>query len=173
MNDVQWLDEREARAWRGLQALQMRLTARLSRDLAACSNLSYPDYTVLVVLTDQPEGRLRAFELGRVLGWEKSRVSHHVSRMADRGLVRRERCPSDQRGAFVAVTELGRKAIEAAAPGHVAAVRRHFIDLLSPAQLDALAAMCAVVLDALETDAGDGVNALSDHTGIAPGGTSA
>ena len=138
MTDVRWLDEREARAWRSLQSMQHRLTAALSRQLADDSELSYSDYTVLVVLTDQPDGRLRAFELGAELGWEKSRVSHHVSRMADRGLVRRETCPSDHRGAFVVVTDAGRAAIERAAPGHVAAVRHWFVDRLTPRQLDAL-----------------------------------
>ena len=174
MDDVQWLDEREARAWRGLQALQLRLTARLSRELASDSELSYPDYTVLVVLTDQPAGRLRAFELGQELGWEKSRVSHHVSRMVARGLVRREKCPSDQRGAFVVVTERGRAAIEAAAPGHVAAVRRYFIDLLTPAQLDVLATATSTVLDAPDDDGVESTAAVaSGHTGIDRGGISA
>lgn len=170
MNDVRWLDEHEARAWRGLQSLQSRLSAALSRELALDSDLSYSDYSVLVVLTDQPDGRLRAFELGAELGWEKSRVSHHVSRMADRGLVRREKCPSDQRGAFVAVTDAGRAAIEQAAPGHVAAVRRWFIDLLTPEQLDALTAISGVALAALDespTAPRDG------HTGIADGGVPA
>ena len=170
MTDVEWLDEREARAWRGLQALQLRLTARLSRELADDSELSYPDYTVLVVLTDQPQGRLRAFELGRELGWEKSRVSHHVSRMAARGLVAREKCASDQRGAFVVITEQGRRAIESAAPGHVAAVRRYFVDQLTPAQLDALADITETVLAVLD-QAGDGpVGVVADHTGIDRGG---
>ena len=67
---------------------------------------------------------MRLFELAEVLGWEKSRLSHHVGRMADRGLVKNERCDSDRRGAFVVVTDRGRQEIEAAAPGHVTAVRR-------------------------------------------------
>ena len=167
MTDVRWLDEHEARAWRGFQAMQLRLNAALSRELAVDSDLSYSDYSVLVVLTDQPGGRLRAFELGAELGWEKSRVSHHVTRMADRGLVQRERCSSDQRGAFVTVTEAGRTAIEQAAPGHVAAVRRWFIDLLTPEQLDELATISAVALEALD----DSPTApRRGHTGIAEGG---
>lgn len=129
--------------------MQAQLVARLARDLAGDSNLSYPDYVVLVALTDRPEGRCRAFELGGDLGWEKSRLSHHVTRMVARGLVRREPCPGDQRGAFVVVTDHGRAAIEAAAPGHVAAVRRYVIDPLSPAQLDDLASIAASVLAAL------------------------
>ncbi|MDQ3944873.1 MAG: MarR family transcriptional regulator [Actinomycetota bacterium] len=149
MDQVRWLDEREERAWRALQVMQMQLTAQLARELAATSGLSYPDYVVLVALTDRPDGRMRIFELGRQLGWEKSRVSHHIARMADRGLVTKERCGDDRRGAFVVVTEPGRKAIEAAAPGHVAAVRRLVIDRLTPRQLDTIGAAARTVLAAL------------------------
>jgi DNA-binding MarR family transcriptional regulator len=149
VEDVRWLDDREAAAWRGLQIMQTQLTARLAREIADDSELSYPDYTVLVALTDQPDGQLRAFELGQTLGWEKSRISHHVSRMTARGLVARKTCPSDRRGAFVVITERGRTAVAAAAPGHVAAVRRYVIDRLTPAQLDALTSIAAAVLDGL------------------------
>lgn len=154
MDGVRWLDEREAAAWRGLQTMQTQLNATLARELAADSDLSYPDYMVLVALTDQPDGRRRPFELGHDLGWEKSRLSHHVSRMVARGLVVRDRCPGDQRGSFVVVTDNGRAAITAAAPGHVAAVRRYVVDRLAPAQLDALAEISASVLAALG-EAGD------------------
>ena len=149
MQDVPWLDQEEAAAWRGLQVMQAQLNARLAHELSDDSDLSYPDYTVLVALTDRPDGEMRAFELGQELGWEKSRVSHHISRMVDRGLVTRRKCRSDQRGAYVAVTEQGRRAIESAAPGHVAAVRRYVIDRLSPDQLDALTAITNAVLSAL------------------------
>lgn len=149
MQDVAWLDDREAAAWRGLQQMQAQLNARLAHELGRDSDLSYPDYAVLVALTDRPDGEMRSYELGQELGWEKSRVSHHISRMAARGLVTRRKCPSDQRGAFVVVTEQGRRAIEAAAPGHVAAVRRYVVDRLSPDQLDALTAITHAVLSAL------------------------
>ena len=69
--------------------MQMRLEGELARQLAADSGLSYPDYLVLVALTDRPDGRMRLFELAGVLGWEKSRLSHHVARMATRGLVKK------------------------------------------------------------------------------------
>ena len=129
--------------------MHLQLTATLSRELAEASGLSYQDYLVLAALTDRPGGRMRAFELGRELGWEKSRLSHHIARMVERGLVRRERCETDQRGAFVVVTKRGRKAIEAAAPGHVEGVRRHFIDLLSPTELEALSTVAGRVLEKL------------------------
>ena len=152
MEDVRWLDEREHQAWRALQLMQMRLTARLAADLAATSDLSYPDYLVLVALTGSPGGRMRLFELARVLGWEKSRVSHQIGRMADRGLVGKERCDVDRRGAFVVATPAGRKAIEAAAPHHVATVRRLFIDALTPDQLESVAGAAEAVLEVLDSE---------------------
>ncbi len=150
MDDVQWLNAHEERAWRSLQFMQMRLEGELARQLAADSGLSYPDYFVLVALTDRPDGRMRLFELGDVLGWEKSRLSHHVARMTERGLVTKEKCDSDRRGAFVVITKRGRKEIEAAAPGHVTAVRRLFVDRLTPSQLDAIGETAGIVLAALD-----------------------
>ncbi len=146
MKDVRWLDEREERAWRALQFMQMRLEAAFARQLVAESGLSYPDYLVLVALTDHPSSRLRLFELGELLGWEKSRLSHHVGRMADRGLVTKEKCDSDRRGAFVALTKKGRKEIVLAAPGHVRIVRRLFIDQLTPDELDVITTAAERVL---------------------------
>jgi DNA-binding MarR family transcriptional regulator len=107
MDEVRWLDERELRAWRSLQLMQMRLDGELARQLAADSGLSYPDYVVLVALTDRPDGRMRLFELAEVLGWEKSRLSHHIGRMAARELVKKEKCDSDRRGAFVVIDQRG------------------------------------------------------------------
>ena len=154
--DVRWLDERELRAWRSLQLMQMRLDGELARQLAVDSGLSYPDYVVLVALTDRADGRMRLFELAEVLGWEKSRLSHHVGRMADRGLVTKEKCDADRRGAYVVITGEGRRVIEAAAPGHVAAVRRLFVDRLTPAQLDAIGDAAEIVLAALDEQASTG-----------------
>jgi DNA-binding MarR family transcriptional regulator len=153
--DVRWLNEREERAWRALQFMQLRLEGRLARQLAEESGLSYPDYLVLVALTDREGGRMRPFELGAVLGWEKSRLSHHVTRMVDKGLVTKEACDADRRGAVVAVTRMGRRAIEKAAPGHLAAVRRLFIDRLTPSQLDAIGDAAEAVLAGFEEPVAD------------------
>ena len=150
MDDVRWLNKREERAWRALQYMQMRLDAELARQLSADSGLSYPDYLVLVALTDRPGGRMRLFELAGVLGWEKSRLSHHIARMADRGLGAKERCDADRRGANGMVTSKGRREMETAAPGHVAAVRRLFVDQLTPGQLDAIGDAAEAVLAAFD-----------------------
>jgi DNA-binding MarR family transcriptional regulator len=152
MARTRWLNQREQRAWRAFVLMQRRFGGRLAREIQKDTGLSGADYEVLVNLSEAPEGRMRAFELGRATEWEKSRLSHHITRMADRGLVRRESCPTDNRGAFVVLTEVGRKAIDEAAPRHVEHVRRWFIDSLTPAQLDALAEIAEAVVVKLDED---------------------
>jgi DNA-binding MarR family transcriptional regulator len=150
--EPRWLDEREARAWRGYTRMRIELEAALNRHLARRSGLSHADYAVLVELSEAPAGRLRAFQLGRALRWEKSRLSHHLKRMETRGLVCREDCAEDGRGSEVALTADGRVAIEAAAPAHVEDVRRLMIDHLTPQQLENLAATAESVLAALAAE---------------------
>lgn len=132
--------------------MHAHLIAELARRVGASSSLSYLDYEVLVVLTDEPQGRLRLFQLADELGWEKSRLSHHVTRMVERGLVEKQKCESDRRGYYVVVTDRGRAEIEAAAPSHVADVRSLFIDQLSPEQLDVIAQVSDTVLARLEAE---------------------
>jgi DNA-binding MarR family transcriptional regulator len=152
MGETRWLDDREQQAWRSFQVMQARLNAQLARDLSAHSELSYQDYMVLVALTAQPDGRLRLTRLGHELGWEKSRISHQVTRMAERGLVEKFRCGDDGRGAWVEVSSFGRQRIEAAAPSHVDAVRRLFVDRLTEGQLDDLGVVALTVLEAVATE---------------------
>ena len=149
MTETRWLSDDEQRAWRAYIAMQAQLTARLGKRMQADSDLSHADFAVLVQLTDTPEERVRVVELARALQWEKSRVSHHVARMQKRGLVAREECPSDARGAFVVLTGEGRAAIEKAAPRHVEEVRRLVFDALTPDQVRALAEISERVLEKL------------------------
>ncbi len=146
MSEAAWLDDEEYAAWRGFMAMHSVITAELARRLAADSQLSYQDYEVLVILTEQPKGALRLLELADLIGWEKSRLSHHVTRMAKRGLVEKRPSMTDRRGQVVSVTPLGRREIRAAAPGHVEAVRELFIDRLSRAQLATIAQVSKIVL---------------------------
>ena len=118
-----------------LRAVNRPTIGRLSRLVQADSGMSAADYLVLVKLTESG-GRMRFTEL---VEWEKSRMSHQVGRMTKRGLVAKEDCPDDGRGAFIVATPAGHKAIEDAAPPHVAHVRRLFIDALTPEELTALA----------------------------------
>ncbi|MET8082575.1 MarR family transcriptional regulator [Micromonospora sp. NPDC005237] len=149
MEATRWLDEREDRAWRGYRRMRRLLDLELARELTQDASLSEPDYDVLSDLSETPQGRLRLSELADRMLWSRSRLSHHLTRMQQRGLVTREECPDDARGAIVVLTPAGRNAIEAAAPGHVTAVRQHFLDLLTPAEVEALGAFTHRVVDHL------------------------
>jgi DNA-binding MarR family transcriptional regulator len=138
MTQVRWLDEREQLAWRGLMAMQAGLSEFIDRRLRTRSGLSTADFEVLAHLSEAPEGRLRPFELGALLRWEKGRLSQHLTRMENRGLVSRERCLTDHRGAVTTITPAGTALIEAAAPKHVSDVREALIDHLTPAELATL-----------------------------------
>jgi DNA-binding MarR family transcriptional regulator len=141
-----WLDEREAHLWRSWLRLHQELTSVLEDQISSASGLSGADYAVLVPLSESPDGTLRARELGRQILWDRSRLSHHVSRMETRGLVARQECAEDGRGAMVRMTDAGRAAIEGAAPGHVAATRRYFFDLLTDQEVDVLTSVSDRVL---------------------------
>lgn len=147
-----WLDEREAHLWRTWLRLNQELPSVLEDQISRDGGLSAADYAVLVPLSESPDGMLRARELGREILWDRSRLSHHVTRMEKRGLVVREECAEDGRGAMVRMTDAGLAAIKAAAPGHVAATRHYFFDLLSDEEIDVLTAVFERVLDNLEPD---------------------
>ena len=141
-----WLDPREDRAWRAFMHARHQLNACLNQHLLQDSGLSDADYEILAVLSGHPTGRMPAQELGALVQWEKSRLSHQVRRMQERGLIVREPNPADGRSAMICLLPAGRRAIEDAAPQHVHNVRRHFIDLFTPAELDTFAALNERVL---------------------------
>jgi DNA-binding MarR family transcriptional regulator len=135
------LTAEEEHLWRAWTQLNAELSATLQRELQGDAKLSLSDYEVLVHLTDDPEGQIRVTDLARLLQWERSRLSHNFTRMERLGLVERRECVEDGRGAFIAVTVAGRRAIEQAAPGHVAAVRRLFFDALDEDDVAVLTAV--------------------------------
>ncbi len=136
MADKQGLDDDEQAAWRSFVEMHHLLERHLARSLQREFDLSGSDYEVLVNLSESPQGRMRAYELGRATMWEKSRLSHHLSRMEKRGLVRREVDPGgDARFPSVVLTPDGRAAIEAAAPANAARVRELFVDVLGKKRL--------------------------------------
>ena len=146
------LDEREARAWRGFQAMREQLISHLARELNRDSGLTEADYACLVHLSEAPDHRIRARDLGRQLGWDRSRLSHQIARMEARGTIKRAPCQDDLRGYDVVLTNKGLSAIESAAPGHLAAVRHCFADVLTKTQLDAFADAAEAVLRHLEEE---------------------
>jgi DNA-binding MarR family transcriptional regulator len=146
MSDTRWLDERQQRAWRAYLAMQAQLQAQLNRRLQADAGMSLADFDVLVALTDRgDDARVRVLELAEVLQWEKSRLSHHLARMERRGLIQRQECTDDGRGAFVVLTTRGRYAIEHAAPPHAEAVRSLMFDGLETEEVETLARIADTV----------------------------
>jgi len=124
------------------------LMRQLDRDLHPFG-LSANDYEILVELSEAPRSQLRMTELADRTAQSRSRLSHQVSRMEDRGLVRREDCAGDKRGTFAVLTPHGMATIQRVAPSHVASVRRHFIDHLPADQLAALTASFTPILQRL------------------------
>jgi DNA-binding MarR family transcriptional regulator len=143
-----WLNAREAHAWRTFVDAHYRLEFHLARRLQE-SGLSGADYEVLAVLSALDGDRMSARDLCNALGWEKSRLSHQVRGMQKDGLISREPNPGDARSTMVCLLPAGLAAIEKAAPGHVNDVRRNFVDLMTPAELDMLAALNQRILDHL------------------------
>lgn len=149
MDEPRWLDAGEMRAWLGYRRLRNLLDARINRDLTEAAGLSEQDYDVLSNLSSREGHRAGIGELAKALRWSHSRLSHHLTRMEKRGLVARESHPDDARGAIVALTTEGRSAIVEAAPGHVASVREHFIDVMTPEQVRTLGDITEAVLKKL------------------------
>jgi DNA-binding MarR family transcriptional regulator len=143
--------QEELRTWREFiettESLRTVLAARLQSD----TGLSTGDYGVLLALSEADGARLRSSELAEVIGWERSRLSHHLGRMERRGLIRREECATDSRGAEVVLEPGGSDAFRAATYPHLRAVRELFVDALTPDQLAA---------------AGEIATALREHLGV-------
>lgn len=148
MTDATGLDDDQLAAWRSFVDMHHLLQRHLVKHLQQDFGLSDSDFEVLVNLSEAPGGRLRAFELGRATMWEKSRMSHHLSRMEKRGLVRRE--ASDARYPDVVLTDAGRTAIAASAPANAARVRELFVEVVGPERLAVLKAASDDVLAALD-----------------------
>ncbi|WP_406235301.1 MarR family winged helix-turn-helix transcriptional regulator [Nocardia sp. NBC_01009] len=133
-----WLDPGQARAWRAYMDGHQRLMAALNRQLQRDSDLSLAEYRILVLLSEAPGRSLRMSELADGVLSSRSRLTHQIRRMEDQRMVRRNTCLEDGRGVLAELTEEGMRRLEAAAPGHVDAVRRDFVGLLTPVQLEAI-----------------------------------
>ncbi|MDT0380802.1 MarR family transcriptional regulator [Streptomyces sp. DSM 42041] len=148
--DKGWLSDAEQQAWRTHLDVSRLLMYQLERDLQPFG-LTNNDYEILVNLSESPEHRVRMSELAHRTRQSKSRLSHQITRMESAGLVRRENCESDKRGLFAVLTEQGWETMRNVAPHHVASVRRHFIDLLTPEALQELQTSLSTVADHLHT----------------------
>ncbi|MFI6485114.1 MarR family winged helix-turn-helix transcriptional regulator [Nonomuraea sp. NPDC050663] len=136
-SEVRWLTTDEERAWRALRRMMTAIQSRTAADLQEIG-LSEPDYEVLSTLSERPGRASTLHEQAEKMGWSRSRLSRHASRMEARGLLRREPDPDDGRGCYLVLTHQGMETLVNAAPEHLESVRRHVVDRLSPADLTAL-----------------------------------
>jgi DNA-binding MarR family transcriptional regulator len=136
--EVRWLTPREYGAWRGFLDATRAVFQALEQQLQADAGMPLAYYDILVRLSEAPDRSLRMVTLAKALDYSTSRLSHAIDRLERCGWVRRASHPSDRRGQLAVLTDSGFSALEAAAPGHVAAVRAHVIHPLTPEQLDQL-----------------------------------
>ncbi|HEY7008759.1 MAG TPA: MarR family transcriptional regulator [Jatrophihabitantaceae bacterium] len=149
MTRTRWLDEQEQRAWRNyIEATTMLLDA-LDRQLQQDSGMPHGYYEILVRLSEADQHTMRMSDLAQATRSSRSRLSHAVARLEERGWVRRRECATDRRGQLAQLTASGQAELAAAAPGHVATVRACLIDRLSPEQVRQLGDIGAVVISAL------------------------
>lgn len=129
------MSEEEQRMWRRYRDVNQLLELAIERQLQRDASMSQSDYSVLVSLSETDGRGLRARDLGAVLGWDRSRVSHQVRRMEGRGLVSKGECAEDGRGTIVTLTAEGADAIARVAPKHVEKVRELFVDVVTEEEI--------------------------------------
>jgi DNA-binding MarR family transcriptional regulator len=149
MTEVSEVGAAEWALFDGFVAMHAELARELDRRLQRDAGISQADYAVLLTLFKAPERQLRPGALGELIGWEKSRVSHQLTRMVSRGLVERIECDTDGRGSLVVLTRAGRRALLGAMRDHALAIRALFLDLLEPDEKQAIASASSRVLQRL------------------------
>lgn len=147
-SEPRWLNASEQFAWRSFIDGVRSLTDVLDRQLQADSNLPHSYFEILIPLSEVPGRQMRMSELAESTRSSRSRLSHAIARLEERGWVERLDCPTDKRGQLARLTDVGFRVVEEAAPGHVEAVRTYLIDLLSPDQLEALGQIGRTMLKA-------------------------
>lgn len=142
MTDPVWLDETESAAWRGFLELSARVRLAVETALKDESGMSLADYEVLVHLSEAEGRRLRMSELSDQTVHSQSRLSQRIDRLVRRGWIVREPCHDDRRGTYATLTEAGLAVIIDAAPGHLRAVRKYFVDLIPPDNIEEISSVC-------------------------------
>lgn len=152
----------ELALWRSFFVMRRQLELTLERRLQADAGISSADFEILVSLLGAPDHQLRAGQIGDIIGWEKSRVSHQITRMENRGLVTRQECGDDARGVWVVLTADGSRAALSASRDHRDAVREYFFDVLSDEEKSSLLTISTKVLDTINPPICDEVTVAAD-----------
>lgn len=146
MSETRWLDADEQRTWRAFLTMQRTLFAQMDRQLQQDSGMPHTYYEILVRLSETPDRTLRMSQLAERSQSSRSRLSHAVARLEQKGWVRRTACPDDRRGLLATLTDEGFAALETAAPGHVETVRSLLFDPLTAEQIAQLRDISEAVL---------------------------
>jgi DNA-binding MarR family transcriptional regulator len=146
-----WLSPKEQESWRAWLDMTRLLPDQLSRELSAEHELSIADYEILVQLSENPDRRIRMSDLADRTLSSRSRLTHQCDRLAKRGLITREPCADDGRGSWAVLTAQGWEKIEGAAPNHVASVRQHFVDVLTPSEFEELGRISRKISEHLQS----------------------
>jgi DNA-binding MarR family transcriptional regulator len=149
---VPWLTEDELAAWVRLVGVVELLPGVLDAQLRRDAELSHFEYHVLAMLSEAPQRTLRMTALAERTNATLPRLSHVVRRLEERGLVARSACPQDARATNATLTGQGWEHLRATAPGHVATVRQHVIDALTPEQVGQLGEIAGAILTRLDPD---------------------
>jgi DNA-binding MarR family transcriptional regulator len=145
--ETRWLTADEQQAWRTFLIACHTLFTAVDAQLLRDSDIPHGYYEILVRLSETPGRALRMTQLAEASTSSKSRLSHAVARLEERGWVRRTDCPTDRRGQIAQLTDEGFAALAAAAPGHVDQVRRSLIDRLTPEQVEQLREIGAAIIE--------------------------
>jgi DNA-binding MarR family transcriptional regulator len=156
-SETRWLTAQEQRAWRAFLTATQTLFSAVEGQLQRESGIPHGYYEILVRLSEAPGRALRMSQLAEASASSKSRLSHAVARLEERGWVERANCPTDRRGQVAQLTDAGYAALEAAAPGHVEHVRRSMFDLLSGEQVAQLTAISEAIIAAADSPVGPGL----------------
>lgn len=144
------ISEQEWKVWRAFYSMRRQLDRAIDAQLHCDAGISAPDYEILLALSESPDKRLRSRDLAAVIGWERSRISHQVTRMEARKLVRRAECQDDLRGTWVELTPEGRRAILGAMRQHVSTIRELFFDVLTDHEKTALLSASERILERIK-----------------------
>jgi DNA-binding MarR family transcriptional regulator len=139
------LSPQELRVWHAFRLLHEDVLARVGRDLSEATGLSGAEFGVISRLAAIGKGQIRQQDLARIMGWDKSRLSHQLTRMSERGLI--ERRKTDPKSVLVVLTQLGRDKLEAARPVHAESVRRNLLSRLTREQIDTIVRVSNLIGD--------------------------
>jgi len=168
MTATRWLTATEQRAWRAYLEANRLLFDALDRQLQQEAGIPLAYYELLVQLSEAPDRSLRMSRLAEVTRSSRSRLSHAIDRLVERGWVERLNCPTDRRGQFARLTDAGFDAIVAAAPGHVEAVRAYLVDRLTAEQIGTLELISGAVIDGLTPACEEAAARTAVETGCDP-----